>query len=259
MGILCAMRRDTWEICIGEFCVEEIDSRVSNMDHKCLICKQIFPQGKVDWRRGTGQRRYLLILVVQGFKVFGMAYLSEHFSKDLCSVTICGSLVIFFGVLFAFRLECSAGGDNMGRTSTDKTTRWDSWLDGSQRMAMDTPPSSIAVTRCALPRRTCMVVLALNQLIDGYGVVLGEKDRVSFRNHPSSTFYPWGYDKEGCFQEFGCKVIHIGFPLWLRRRIGPAGPTRETTILRHSCLSGRSGIYHWSSTHWTADTCKKSS
>jgi len=58
-----------------------------------------------------------------------------------------------------------------------------------------------------------MVVLALNQLIDGYGVVLGEKERVSFRNHPSSTSYPWAYDKEGCFQEFGCKVIHIGFPL----------------------------------------------
>ena len=43
MGILCAMSGDMGEICIGEFCVEEIDSRVSNMDHKCLIGKPHFP------------------------------------------------------------------------------------------------------------------------------------------------------------------------------------------------------------------------
>ena len=49
-----------------------------------------------------------------------------------------------------------------GATSTDNTTRCDSRLDaGSRRKYMDMPPSSIALTNCALPRRICICSTAL--------------------------------------------------------------------------------------------------
>ena len=47
-------------------------------------------------------------------------------------------------------------------TSTDNTTRCDSGRDvGSRLKYMDTPPSSIALTNCALPRRVCICWTAL--------------------------------------------------------------------------------------------------
>jgi len=49
-----------------------------------------------------------------------------------------------------------------GATSTDKITRRESWLDiGSRRKYMETPPSSIALTNCALPRRISICSIAL--------------------------------------------------------------------------------------------------
>src|SRR5271170_6336782 len=49
-----------------------------------------------------------------------------------------------------------------GATSTDNTTRCDSGRDvGSRLKYMDTPPSSIALTNCALPRRVCICWTAL--------------------------------------------------------------------------------------------------
>jgi hypothetical protein len=47
-------------------------------------------------------------------------------------------------------------------TSTDNITRRDSWLDdGSRRKYMEMPPSSIALTDCALPRRISICSRAL--------------------------------------------------------------------------------------------------
>ena len=49
-----------------------------------------------------------------------------------------------------------------GATSTDNITRRDSWLDaGSRRKYMETPPSSMALTNCALPRRISICSIAL--------------------------------------------------------------------------------------------------
>jgi len=49
-----------------------------------------------------------------------------------------------------------------GATSTDNITRHESWLEaGSRRKYMETPPSSIALTNCALPRCICICSIAL--------------------------------------------------------------------------------------------------
>jgi hypothetical protein len=100
-GILCPVLCDTREIGVWQFCIEEIDPRVTDMNHKGLSCQP--PEGAIFGTAPWGS--YLLEVVFQVFIKLRMAYLAEHFCKYLCSVAVCGEFVIVFRMFFAFRLE----------------------------------------------------------------------------------------------------------------------------------------------------------